>query len=161
MRKAFLAILAVGFAASVAAAEVSGTAVQNSVPDYSSWTLADRARLSVPVSGLKVPMLLRIASGVYVEDVNDRDSRYVQVFWVLGNEVVRRLQGADNFQLLVKGVWRDCAVGAEPKVFLITGLKNRFLPFGETEVKGVRLELPADDGKSVLSVVVAPVVDKK
>lgn len=136
---------------------VSGTAVQESVPDYSSWTIVNQTRVPVPVSGLKFPMQLPIASVVYVEDVNNRDSRYVEVFWVLGNQVVRRLPGAGNFQLLVNGAWQDAVAGAEPKLFLVTCPKQWYWPFSGTEVKGVRLEMPAADGKNVLKLEVVPV----
>ncbi len=140
---------------------VSGTAVQGSVPDYSSWVMVNQAWMPVPVSGLEFPMSLLVARGIFSEDPNNEDARWVALFWVLGNQVVRKFSGKDNFQILINGVWRDCATAAEPKVFLITGLKQWYWPFGGTEVKGVRLEMPSDDGVTVLRLEVVPVAGKK
>lgn len=140
---------------------VSGTADQESVPDYSSWALGNQSWVPVEVSGLNFPMRLLILRNIYVEDVNNSKSRYVEVFVVLGNAVVRHVANSDHFQMLVNGVWQNAASEAQPKVFLVIGFKNDFWPFAGTEVKDVRLEMPVADGKGVLKLEVAPAVGNK
>jgi hypothetical protein len=151
------AVLAFGLLLPVAAlAEESATDFEN----YRSWTLAEEYLLPPMELSEDTDLKLYVAGAVvrkiYVENIEDRYSRFVAEFELLGKAVVRVFKdgspGPEVFQMLVKNEWRRGKVGAQPKIYLVW--KQSFPLFGKRRVVGLRLTLEAADGKKPLETVV-------